>query len=114
MTRFLRYEIIEVPNIGGFYYDDPATGTSCFRRICSVYLCNPVGVRSAPAPATSAYSGLAGRRPPLPPMGGGTSICVLRCPGTFRVAGAVLLAPPGGGVGTGTANAAAGRAADQK
>ena len=55
-----------------------------------------------------------GRRPPLPPMGGGTSICVLRCPGTFRVAGAVLLAPPGGGVGTGTANAAAGRATDQR
>ena len=38
----------------------------------------------------------------------------LRCPGTFRVAGTVLLAPPGGGVGTGTANAPAGRAADQR
>ena len=34
--------------------------------------------------------------------------------GIFRTAGAVPLAPPGGGMGTGTADAPAGRATDQE
>lgn len=32
MTRFLGHEIIEVPNKGGFSYDDLISGTSWFRR----------------------------------------------------------------------------------
>ena len=54
------------------------------------------------------------RRPHLSPVGSRTSLCVLRRSGIFWTAGAVLLAPPGGRMGTGTANAVDGRAADQK
>ena len=59
MTRFLGHEIIEVPNKGGFSYDDLISGTSWFRRHRAADFFRPAHLHTAPAPATAARLDLA-------------------------------------------------------